>query len=201
MVVSPESDLAALEREMANLRISYERFFNGDLKVPPVPLRHRVEEMLKHLGNAEIDRAADRFRLQANQSRFAAFADLWAKRLVAKEEGRGPLAALAVQRAAPTAQAGAPSPAPGDASRPASVEGAGRVDFTPLFERYRSARAALGEDVSGLRYERFEELVVRQAEEIRRRTGSGRLVFEVKTDGGKVRLVGRSAAAKGSSST
>lgn len=200
MVISTESELAALERELANLRISYERFFSGDLKVPPNGLRQRVDGMLKHLGTADIDRAADRFRLQAIQSRYAAFSELWAKRLLAREEGRGPL--VAPRAAATAAAAPKPSPAaPGDAARPASVQGAGRVDFTPLFERYRSARAALGEDVSGLRYDRFEELVSRQAEEIRRRTGSARLVFEVKTDGGRVRLVGRPAGAKGSSST
>ena len=57
-----------------------------------------------------------------------------------------------------------------------------------------AAREALGEDVSKLKYERFEEAVRRQAEEIRKKTGSARLVFEVQTADGRVRLVGRPAA-------
>ena len=55
------------------------------------------------------------------------------------------------------------------------------------------ARQALGEDVSKLKYEKFEEAVRRQAEEIRRKTGSSRLVFEIQTADGRVRLVGRPA--------
>ena len=57
-----------------------------------------------------------------------------------------------------------------------------------------AAREALGEDVSKLKYEKFEEAVRRQADEIRRKTGSSRLVFEVQTTSGRVRLVGRPAA-------
>jgi hypothetical protein len=68
-----------------------------------------------------------------------------------------------------------------------------------LFDRFCAARAAVGEDVSKLRYERFEDLVKKQAAEIRRTTGATRLAFEVQTREGKVRLVGRPqpAPAKG----
>ena len=68
-----------------------------------------------------------------------------------------------------------------------------------LFDRFCAARAAAGEDVSKLRYERFEDLVKKQAAEIRRATGATRLAFEVQTRDGKVRLVGRPqrAPAKG----
>ena len=78
-----------------------------------------------------------------------------------------------------------------------SVKPRSRVDFTPLFERYVAARQALGEDVSRLKYEKFEEAVKRQAEEIRQKTGSSRLVFEVQTADGRVRLVGRPAPLRG----
>ncbi len=188
-----EAELNALERDIGSLKIVYERFFNGAVKLPPLKERQRIEAVLRRLDGPGIDRAADRFRFQTIQGRFTAYCEMWAKRLAAREEGR-------------TAGMGAPLPRPAvpkagsDAAAPPSVQEAGRVDFTPLFERYRSARAALGEDVSGLRYERFAELVVKQAEEIRRRTGTARLAFEVRTEGGKVRLVGRPAPAKGSSS-
>ncbi|MBL8114919.1 MAG: hypothetical protein JNK60_18700, partial [Acidobacteria bacterium] len=53
------------------------------------------------------------------------------------------------------------------------------------------------EDVARLKYEKFEELVRKQAEEIKRRTGAKRLVFEVQTVDGKVKLIGRPAPPKG----
>ena len=103
--------------------------------------------------------------------------------------------------------AGAPGPpepkAPGsakakalssDAEASASVKAVGRGDLKSLFDRYCAARAAVGEDVSKLRYERFEDVVKKQAADIRRATGAKRLSFEIQTRDGKVRLVGKPLA-------
>lgn len=228
MGISIDRELNDLERGITSLRIEYERFFGGELKKAPVVSRRSIEETLRRLGNSEIDKAAERFRLGSLQSRYNSFAELWEKRLQAREEGHaGPVRRLASVQAPPpgkgpetapkakpaatrgvaaadvaallaaaeSAVAGraapaAPSPAP-DAAAASSVKQGKRVDFTPLFRRYVAARQALGEDVTRLQYEKFEEAVKRQADDIRRKTGSSRLVFEVQTVDGRVRLVGR----------
>ncbi|HEX2757586.1 MAG TPA: MXAN_5187 C-terminal domain-containing protein [Thermoanaerobaculia bacterium] len=188
MAVSIARDLDLLDKSIASLKLDYERFFSGDLKVPPLPARKSVEQVLRRVGNVSLDKAEERFRLQALQSRFTALSELWEKRLLAKEEGRGrgrpPIRVRSGERPAPT-----PS---GDAGAAASVKGSGRGDLRSLFDRYCAARAALGEDASRLRYDRFEELVKKQVAEIRRATGATRLAFDVQTRDGKVRLVGRS---------
>jgi hypothetical protein len=234
MAVSFDKELNDLDRGITALRIEYERFFGGELRRPPVPGRRTLEETLRRLGNAEMEKAAERFRLQTLQSRYNSFTELWDKRMQAREEGRtgpirrlAPLAAVAASASAPNAASagkvaakqgppptardiaallaaaekavGAGTPVAGqsarpDAAPPSSVKPGKRVDFTPLFQRYVAARQALGEDVSRLRYEKFEESVRRQADEIRKKTGSSRLVFEVQTTDGRVRLVGRPAA-------
>lgn len=198
---SIDRELSLLERQLTALRVEYERFFANDLRKAPLMARRKMEETLRRMGQMEIDRAADRFRLQSLQSRFNAFAELWEKRQVAREEGRdlrygrtGPIAPP-VHPASPAASA-ASAPTSDDAGGPASVRER-RIDFRPLFDRYCAARRELGEDVSKIRYEKFEEAIRRQAEEIRQRTGAARLVFEVQTAEGRVRLVGRPAAPKG----
>ena len=191
MAVSIARDLDLLEKSITALKLDYERFFSGDVKVPPLPARKSVEQVLRRIGNAPVEKIAERFRLQALQSRFTALSDLSEKRLLAREEGRGPV------RLAPRArlvEPGAPPPA-GDASAPGSVKGSGRGDLKCLFERYCAARVAAGEDVSRLLYDRFEKLVKKQAADIRKATGATRLAFDVQTRDGKVRLVGRSLAA------
>ncbi len=199
MAESIDRELSLLERHLTALRVEYERFFANDLKKAPLMARRKLEETLRRMGQMEIDRAADRFRLQSLQSRFNAYAELWEKRQVAREEGRdlrhgrtGPIA-----RPVPSAASGGAAAPSGDAGGPASVRER-RIDFRPLFDRYCAARRELGEDVSKIRYEKFEEAIRRQAEEIRQRTGAARLVFEVQTAEGRVRLVGRPAAPKGS---
>jgi hypothetical protein len=196
MGVTIDSELAVVERRMTALRVDYERFFAGDLKKPPIAARHDLEQFLKRLGNSDIDRAVDRFRLQAMEGRYYALRELWEKRLTAREKGRT-LAGKAIHEDRPRAAAETESAPPVDAAAPADVKPKRRVDFSPLFERYRAARQSLGEDVSTLRYEKFEQLVLKQAEEITRRTGCRRLVFEVKTQDGRVRLIGRPVPAKG----
>jgi hypothetical protein len=188
MAVSIARDLDLLDKSIASLKLDYERFFSGDLKVPPLPARKSVEQVLRRVGNVSLDKAAERFRLQTLQSRFTALSELWEKRLLAKEEGRGQIRPPIRVR---PAERPAPSPA-GDAGAAASVKGSGRGDLRSLFDRYCAARAAVGEDASRLRYDRFEELVKKQAAEIRRATGATRLAFDVQTRDGKVRLVGRS---------
>lgn len=192
MPVSIERDLDLLERSLRSLKVDYERFFSGDLKVPPMPARRKVEEILKRVGNVQTDRAAEQFRLQAIQGRFTAMTELWDKRLSAREEGR--------RFTRPPKAAPAPPPPPPPGRRPrslsdgegsTSVKAVGRGDMKSLFDRFCAARAAVGEDVSKLRYERFEDLVKKQAAEIRRTTGATRLAFEVQTREGKVKLVGR----------
>ena len=231
MGISIERELAFLERNLTTLRVDYERFFGGELKRPPVQARRTIEDVLRRVGNAEVEKAAERFRLQSLQSRYNSFVEIWDKRMRAKEEGTtGPVrrlasstpavkpeappastkpaakkadsaadvaALLAAAEAAVARKQPPPAPAP-DAPAAPSVKPKSRVDFTPLFQRYVAARQALGEDVTKLRYEKFEEAVRRQAEEIRKRTGSSRLVFEVQTAEGRVKLVGRPVQAPGS---
>lgn len=187
MPASIARDLAFLEQSVASLKVDYERFFSGDLKVPPVPARKNVEQALRRVGNLAVEKAAEEFRLQAIQSRFTALSELWEKRLQAREEGRRPVRPPG-RRASSERPATAP---PGDAAPPVSVKGSGRGDLRALFDRYCAARAAAGEDTSRLRYDRFEELVRKQAAEIRNATGATRLAFEVQTRDGRVRLVGR----------
>jgi hypothetical protein len=188
-----ENELAVLERGLQRLHVEYERFFTGDVKLPPTDTRRRVEDLLKRVAGLNLERAAERFRLQNIQNRFQSLTELWEKRLAARDEGRSVTGRLPRSRREPAA------PPPRDAEGSTSVRGRERADLMPLFERYCTARRALGEDVSRLRYERFEELVRRQATEIRKTTGSKRLVFEIQTVDGKVRLVGRPAPAKGPS--
>ncbi len=192
---SIENELAVVDRGLKALHVEYERFFTGDLKRPPADTRRRVEELLKRLSGVNVERAAERFRLQNLQSRFSSLTELWEKRLKARDEGRTATARVpAPRRGEAFAAEGGPEP---DAEASASVRRTERADLMPLFSRYCDARRALGEDISRVRYARFEEALRKQAAEIRRRTGARRLVFEVQTIEGRVRIVGRPAPVKG----
>ena len=161
-----ENELAVLERGLTALRVEYERFFTGDLKKPPVQTKRRIEDLFRRLEDVHVERAADRFRLQNLQGRFSSLTELWEKRLLQREQGK-----LASGRPTPPPREEPPAPER-DAKASGSVSRKGRVDLMPIFERFCDARRALGEDVSRLKYERFEELLKKQAAEIRKATGA-----------------------------
>src|SRR5512135_773769 len=83
-----ENELAVLERGLQRLHVEYERFFTGDARVPPNDTRRRMEDLLRRMAGMNIERAAERFRLQNIQSRFQSLTELWEKRFAAREEGR-----------------------------------------------------------------------------------------------------------------
>ena len=202
MVDTIEKELVELDKGIRALRIDYDRYFTGDLKTPPIARRRQLETLLRYLRNIEVDKAGERFRLGSLLARYNSLTELWEKKQVAKDEGRltifgrpNPPAGTAAPPP-PAAPSSSSQPSPGDTSGPGSVQPK-RVDFTPLFQRYVAARQGAGEDVARLKYEKFEELVRKQAEEIKRRTGAKRLVFEVQTVDGKVKLIGRPAPPKG----
>ena len=196
MPVSIERELDLLERSLTTLKVDYERFFSGDLKVAPRAGPPEGRGALAGAsGTSTSERAAEQFRLQALEGRFTALTERWDKRSSPrrKRDGASP-ARRGVGRAAPAAgpvPAHRPRSVSSDGEASTSVKAIGRGDLKSLFDRFCAARAAVGEDVSRLRYDRFEDLVKKQAAEIRRATGATRLAFEVQTREGKVRLVGR----------
>ncbi len=201
MVETIEKELGELDKGISALRIEYDRYFTGDFKTPPIAKRRQLELLLRYLRNVEVDKAGERFRLGSLLARYNSLTELWEKKQVAKDEGRLTIFGRPNPPAdvPPPPQASTPrtsQASAGDASAPGSVQPK-RVDFTPLFQRYVAARQGAGEDVARLKYEKFEELVRKQAEEIKRRTGAKRLVFEVQTVDGKVKLIGRPAPPKG----
>ena len=191
-----ERELNEIERQIGRLRIDVEWFFSGELKLMPVQTRSRLEIAFRHLWEVETNRASDRFRLQALQERYTSLTELWEKKLRLREVGR-PLGQRDTHSAQPAGPGGAAPSRPGDVGAAAPVKARTGPDFRPLFERYQSARRELGENENRMTYEKFEEAVRQKAEEIRKRTGSTKLIFEVRTEGGKVRLLGRPAPGKG----
>jgi hypothetical protein len=187
-----ENELSVLERGLTALRVEYERHFTGDLKKPPFQTKKRIEDLFRRLEEVHVDRAAERFRLQNLQSRFSSLTELWEKRLLQREQRKA-----VPGRAAPAPPDAAPPAAASDAGASGPVKRKGRADLMPLFQRFCDARRALGEDVSRIKYERFEELLKKQAAEIRKATGASSLVFEVLTIEGRVHLVGRPVSPKG----
>jgi len=191
--VALNEDLDLLEKSIRQLQIEWEKFFGGIERKPPVDLRTKLEAMVRRYSNAEIRNNTERFRFQNLASRYQAFAELWAKRLRAMEEGRpvglhGKAAAMAPP----------PHPSPALAERmasPARASNEVRVKdptgdteaVRALFDRFLEARKLAGEG-GAVKFESFQKIITQQSTRILAEKGASAVDFRLETRDGKVSL-------------
>lgn len=83
-----EEALDRIDRGINSMKIEFERFFAGGLKFPPEELRQRLQQEFRTLRNANINSAADNFRLGTLEARYNSINELLNRRLREREEGR-----------------------------------------------------------------------------------------------------------------
>jgi hypothetical protein len=194
--VALNEDLDILEKSIRQLQIEWEKFFSGLERKPPIDLRTKLEATVRRYSNAEIRNNAERFRFQNLASRYQAFAELWAKRLRAMEEGRplglhGKAAAMA-----PPPHSPHPSPAVGERMAPvARATNEVRVKdptadteaVRSLFDRFLEARKQAGES-GAVKFESFQKIIAQQSTRILSEKGASAVDFRLETKDGKVSL-------------
>jgi hypothetical protein len=181
-----EKDLHKLEADLRKLEAEYNMFFAGQLPRPPWETRSHVEQSVKRLerAGATTGTYADRFRLNALQSRFATFADLWDRGLRAREEGRpGPFARTGRREGVAQPQ--------GDRVVHVTVfsDPVHEMDrLRELYERITDVRRELGEDQ--VPFHKFASLI-RNKVTVLKKQGAPEVAFRVTVHNGKLTFSAR----------
>lgn len=187
-------DLQQLAADLKQLEAEYNMFFSGRRQRPPWETRGRVDAMLKRWDGRRIDTSADRFRFQALQARYTAFAHLWDRGQRAKEEGRpGPFVQAPPREDRPKKEA------PHEhriLHVTAFRDPLREIDkLHALYDSLMDARREAGDDA--VPFHRFASLVKDQVAKIRE-AGSPEVAFRVALKDGKVNFTARGL--KGASS-
>jgi len=180
------SKINSLEGDLRTLITRWDRFFAGELKMPPTREKEILGQRLRALAETPGGaHSGDRFRLEQLQHRFMSYAMNWQRLLREREEG--------VRRFVPGQQDGvsqAVSPARqevmANTTPPASVD---HVDTDDLFERWCSAKAEIGHEVK-INRQAFEAQINRQRQDIEKRMDST-VEMDVTVADGKVKLTAR----------
>ena len=188
-----ESELRALEDALRNLNAQYDAFLYGSSAKAPVEFRRRVGQQIRRLSGAEADSSAERYRFSTLQARYNAYCERWDRLQEEKEAGRRPGIYGHLTRvsgggfARPLAR---PNAMPRTSVEPQETRH-GPSPERVLFDRYREARAARGEDVSGLDFRRFLEQLAREREKVKQHFGAMEIEFDIAERDGRIRLVAR----------
>lgn len=198
-----DRELAAIEDSLRNLNAQYDAFLYGSSHKPPVENRRRLGQRIRRLSTTEADSSAERFRFSALQVRYNTLCERWDRLQSEKEAGRRPgiyghfvrLEDREPERPPDRPNVRATASDGPNVRATASVEEkaalSGREPERGLFERYVEARRARGEDVAGLRFDRFIETLAEQRARLKETFGEAEIVFDVAERDGKIRLVAK----------
>jgi hypothetical protein len=176
--------LDQLGRDVQQLRVDFERFFNGALPFPPEELRGRVQAQIRQLrGMSNLATAVDSFRLGDMEARFNSYNELFNRRVRDTEEGRHPAARSA------------PPPAPRRYDPAQGITFGDRVDPEAAEALYQGLVSAPG-DTPRFDLDSFQTYLARQVTAIREKTGCAEVQFRLATEDGKIKLKARPVAAR-----
>ena len=166
-----EEALDRIDRGISSMKIEFERFFAGGLKVPPEEIRQRLQQEFRTLRNANINSSAENFRLGSLEARYNSINELLNRRLREREEGR-PVASVRDTRPHFDAASGITL---GAAPEREAVEAL----FVEMYRASGNTQVDL---------ESFQNYLQQQISGIRAKTGCAAVQFRVAVEDGKPRL-------------
>lgn len=171
--------ITQMEMELRELIRLWERFFAGDVRIPPLKERKALAARLRRMSEHPPRKSSDRFRAEQLQHRFAVYSANWERMLREREEG--------IKRGRPLVR---PTPAPPPSKPVANAQAPKTVnDSDDLYSRWKRAKAGLGQ-ASGMGREAFEKKLALQRTRLEQKMGCG-VSFDIKVDGDKVKLTAR----------
>ncbi len=164
-----QQDIDRLAVSIQRFRVDSQRFFAGDLKLPPDELREKITSDLRRLRGASLKGAAVNFRLGTLEAKFQSHLDLFGRRLRVREKG----------------EIGSPAGAKKPATDPSKgvVLGAG-ANVSAVDALYHG----LYRRNPKMDLEKFRAYINRQAEVIRGKTGCHEIQFRIAVQDGKTKL-------------
>lgn len=168
-----DPEFNAVSSEITRFRVDVQRYFAGDLHIPPEELRDRIAASLKKL-RAGVRGAGDNFRLASIEAQFNSQVDLYTRKMRERELGGS-------RRPVRKEEEAEPDPRMGVVLGRSGPDNAVEILYKGL---YLSA----GQRNPNMDLERFRDYVGRQAEAIRAKTGCSDIQFRVEVEEGKLKL-------------
>jgi hypothetical protein len=178
--------LDQIARDIRQLQVDCERFFNGGLPIPPEELRNRIQAQIRNLRTLKIPSTLDSYRLGDLEARFNSSNELFNRRLRDREEGRH--------------LPGAHHTAHLERRRYDPREGVtlgGSFDPEAVEALYQGLASRPG-DGPKFDLDSFEKYLARQVAALREKTGCDQVQFRLAEEEGKLKLKARPILRTGS---
>ena len=177
-----EEELATIELRLRQLKIEYDRFFNGGLKLPPWMLRGQVDRMVRKYSNLTMRNHIHRFRFNTLVTRYHAYVELWGRKMRCQEEGDRPgLAARSRHHVAEQLVARA---------RVAGAK-ANPDQLREIYDKFVESRKLRGQEKKPVSFDKFVRGINRQAAQLRKSSGCAEIELRLIIKNDQVQLKAR----------
>ena len=191
-VIRQDEELDKLEEDIRKLKVKYEMFFLGSVKMPPQHERHQLEVYIFELGKQKMRDNGRRFRYNQLLSRYNQLREMWGRKMREREEGPLDFRRRKAALEAPSPEAPKAASAPRVTSRPAdsyvklSASSNGEA-IRDLYNQIEQEHQKLGK-MPNLTYEQLRTMIEKQSEQVRARYNVDVVGFRVEVADGKVKL-------------
>lgn len=168
-----EKDFAEISDAIHHFRIEIQRYFAGDIHIPPETQKDRLAARIRQLRNSGLRGVAENFRLTTLESQFNSQVDFYNRKMREKEQG-------SQRRLVPE------GPPPPDPSQGVVYGSKGHANAVEIL--YKGLYLQSGNRNPSMDLEKFREFVGKQAEAIRAKTGCSDIQFRVEIEEGKPKL-------------
>jgi hypothetical protein len=179
--VTIDEELSKLEDDLRRLKIEYEVYLNGSADRPPRDLVYRVEILIKrYTGDQSNLNFGQRYKLNSLAQKYAVQSQLWRRRLMEKEEGRGQFAQRRRELEALTAEKTVRVVCSDPEGEPENVD--------RIFKAMISARRQVSQQVENIDPATFQKYIRDKTKQIQALLGCDKVQFSVSVENGKVRF-------------
>lgn len=169
-------ELDRLQRAIDQFRVDAQRFFVGDLQIPPESLKESIANDLRRLRPlATKGGTAGSYRLSSLEARFNSQVDLYERRMREQEQG---------------ARKSVEAPAAPDPTGEGVRVGSGGAD-NAVETLYKSLYMRDGKPSRKMDLEKFRSYIHQQTRTIQKKTGASGVNFRVAVEDGKMKLKAR----------
>jgi hypothetical protein len=179
---SPEEEIKMLEIRLNQLKLDYEKYFLGSRPTEPAMQRAEVQKMFVKWSNTRITNTALRFKFNSVHGRYQAFKRRWDDTLRQIDAGTYKRHVFKAdlhdrERGIGVDTPGGTSGKPNKAASP-----------NELFETYRDALMATGQDASKISPAKLQAAIRKQEAAVKKKYGCERVDFKVVVQDGKVKV-------------
>ena len=178
-----EEELKLLEIRLNQLKLDYEKYFLGTRPTEPAMPRAEIQKAVLRWSNTRITNTALRFKFNSLNGRYQAFKRQWD--LTLRQIEAGTYKRHVFKADLHDRERGVDPATPAKQGRAARGGASGRDD---LFETYRDAMLATGQNASGLTREKLQRAVSKQEVALKKKLGCEKIDFKVVVKNGKVKL-------------